>query len=143
MTYGRLCLCPVYRLSQTLKKPFLKPSIRTPLTVNGQTRLQFPHVLRAFAKRVFIRHHLLRHFLGSTCSHTRLETIGNRYGSGTFFSPNCLISSLRCTFLTFQFLWRGFLCLRSSLPNPRHCVSGSSFVSNLCIFSISTIVLAQ
>jgi hypothetical protein len=53
MTYGRLCLCPVYRLSQTLKTPFLKPSIRTPLTVNRQTRLQFPHVLRAFAKRVF------------------------------------------------------------------------------------------
>jgi hypothetical protein len=50
-------------------------------------------------------------------SHTRLETVGGRYGFGTFFSPNRSISSLRCTFLTYRCLWRGSLCHSSSFPN--------------------------
>jgi hypothetical protein len=53
-------------------------------------------------------------------SHTRLETVDDRYGYGTFFSPNCSISSLRCTCLIFQFLWRVSLCHRSPLDNAHH-----------------------
>jgi hypothetical protein len=56
-------------------------------------------------------------------SHTRLETVDDRYGYGTFFSPNCSTSSLRCTCLIFQFLWPGFLCHRSPLENAHHCAS--------------------
>ncbi len=56
-------------------------------------------------------------------SHTRLETVDDRYGYGTFFSPNCSTSSLRCTCLIFRFLWRGFLCHRSPLENAHHCAS--------------------
>jgi hypothetical protein len=52
-------------------------------------------------------------------SHTRLETVDDRYGYGTFFSPNCSISSLRCTCLIFRFFM--VLCHRSSLENAHHC----------------------
>jgi hypothetical protein len=57
-------------------------------------------------------------------SHTCLKTVADRYGSGTFFSPGCSISSflLLCTFWTFQFSWRGSLCHPLSFDNTGHCV---------------------
>jgi hypothetical protein len=56
-------------------------------------------------------------------SHIHLETVDDRYGYGTFLSPNCSILSLRCTCLIFQFLWRVFLCHCSLLENAHPCAS--------------------
>jgi hypothetical protein len=65
-------------------------------------------------------------------SHASWESVGDHYGSGTFFSPNCSIVQFRpcgacCFFL--QYLWRGSLCLQlliaglhTILPNNPHCV---------------------
>jgi hypothetical protein len=68
---------------------------------------------------------LQRHFLGSNryiFSHTRLETVDDRYVSGTSSSPNCPFSSFHCTFCFIRYLWRGSLCLHSSLPAcTPHC----------------------
>jgi hypothetical protein len=55
-------------------------------------------------------------------SHTRLETVGDRYVSGTSSSPNWPFSSFHCTFCFIRYLWRGSLCLHSSLPAcTPHC----------------------
>jgi hypothetical protein len=56
-------------------------------------------------------------------SHTRLEAVDDRYGYGNIFSPNCSISSLRCTRLIFRFVWRLLICHCSSLENAHHCAS--------------------
>jgi hypothetical protein len=55
-------------------------------------------------------------------SHTRLETVGGRFVSTASSSPNCPVSSFHSTFCFIQYLWRGSLCLHSSLPAcTPHC----------------------
>jgi hypothetical protein len=56
-------------------------------------------------------------------SHTRLETVGDRYVSGTSSSPNCPFLSFHCTFCFIQYLWRG--SLRASTPRcrPALCIA--------------------